>query len=43
LDAANNKLLGEDADKIFGNMMQYVTNFEEVTGRIRPDLTYSSK
>ncbi len=43
IDADNNKLLGADADKIFGDMMKYVSKFEEVTGRMRPDLAWSSK
>ena len=43
MDAANNALLGPEAEKTFGEMMKYITKFEEVTGRMRPDLAYSPK
>ena len=43
MDTANNKLLGADGEKIFGDMMKYVTRFEEVTARMRPELAYSPK
>ncbi|WP_420602207.1 hypothetical protein [Flagellimonas sp.] len=39
--AANDKLLGPEAQEVFGKAMKYVTKMEEVSGRIRPDLTYS--
>jgi hypothetical protein len=43
MDAANNKLIGPDAEKLFGDMMKYVTRIEEVTARMRPDLAYTPK
>lgn len=43
MDEANNVLIGADADKVFGEMMKNVTKFEEVTGRMRPDLAYTPK
>lgn len=43
MDAANNQLLGTDARDVFGNMMQYVSRFEEVSGMMRPDLAYAPK
>ena len=39
--AANDKLLGEDAQPIFTEVMKYITKIEEVTGQMRPDLAYS--
>ncbi|WP_411031898.1 hypothetical protein [Spongiimicrobium sp. 3-5] len=39
----NDALLGEDAAGTFGEVMKYVTEMEEVTGRMRPDLAYSPK
>ncbi|TVZ59831.1 hypothetical protein NA63_2371 [Flavobacteriaceae bacterium MAR_2010_105] len=41
MSKANDELLGEDAGKVFGNMMKYVEKFEEYSGSIRPDLGYS--
>ncbi len=43
MDAANNALLGADGEKDFGDMLQYVAKYEEVTGRMRPDLAYTPK
>ena len=43
MDAANNQLLGADGEKVFGDMMQYVAKYEEVSGRMRPDLAYAPK
>ncbi|HPG11248.1 MAG TPA: hypothetical protein PLU37_06940 [Chitinophagaceae bacterium] len=42
-DAANNKLIGNDAEGIFLEMMKHVRKFQEVTGRMRPDLEPSVK
>jgi len=39
--AANDQLLGEDAQPLFMEVMQYITKIEEVTGYMRPDLAYS--
>lgn len=39
----NDKLLGEDAGKIFGDMMKNISKMEEVSGNMRPDLAPSSK
>ena len=41
--AANDKLLGEDAGPVFGKVMALATKFEEVTGNVRPDLSYKPK
>lgn len=38
---ANDELLGEGAQEIFGNVMAASSKFEEFTGWIRPDLAYS--
>jgi hypothetical protein len=43
MSKANDELLGEDSGKVFGNMMKYISRFEEVSGSIRPDLGYSAK
>ncbi|TMU56987.1 hypothetical protein [Flagellimonas algicola] len=40
---ANEKLLGPEAQAIYGKVMQHVTKMEEVTGKMRPDLAYSPK
>ena len=37
----NDAILGEERHELFGNMMQYVTSIEEVTGQMRPDLAYN--
>lgn len=37
----NDAILGEERHEMFGNMMQYVTSIDEVTGMMRPDLAYS--
>lgn len=39
----NNKLLGKDAEKVFGEMIKHITRFEEKIGRMRPDLEPSVK
>ena len=39
--AANDKLLGEEAKPLFTEVMKYITEIEEVTGYMRPDLAYS--
>lgn len=36
------KLLGEEGEKLFNEMMQYVLKYESKTGRMRPDLAYTS-
>jgi len=38
----NEKLLGPEAQAIYGKVMKHVTKMEEYTGRMRPDLAYSS-
>lgn len=40
--AANDELLGEDAQVIFGKVLSNVTKMEEYTGYIRPELGYSA-
>ncbi|WNH10392.1 hypothetical protein [Thalassobellus suaedae] len=40
---ANQETLGEDRKAVFGNLMQYVSRFEEITGEMRPDISYSPK
>lgn len=37
----NREVLGPNRGETFGNMMKYVSKFEEYTGNIRPDLSYS--
>jgi len=39
--AANDKLLGEDAQAVFSEVLKYVTSIEEISGSIRPDLAYT--
>ena len=39
--AANDKLLGEEAQAVFSEVLKYITNIEEITGQMRPDLAYS--
>jgi hypothetical protein len=39
----NTDVLGPDRGETFGNMMKYVSKFEEYTGNIRQDLSYSGK
>lgn len=39
--AANDKLLGEEAQAVFGEVLQYITKIKEYTGQMRPDLAYS--
>lgn len=39
--AANDKLLGEDAQAVFSEVLKYVTSIEEIAGSIRPDLAYT--
>lgn len=41
MSKANDALLGEEAGKVFGNMMKYASKFEEFSGSVRPDLGYS--
>ena len=36
------KLLGEEGEKLFNDLMQYVHKYESKTGRMRPDLAYTS-
>tara|TARA_R110002020_G_scaffold5516_8_gene22920 strand:- start:948 stop:1715 length:768 start_codon:yes stop_codon:yes gene_type:complete len=36
------KLLGEEGEKLFDDLMQYVHKYESKTGRMRPDLAYIS-
>jgi len=36
------KLLGEEGEKLFEEMMQYVHKYESKTGYMRPDLAYNS-
>ncbi|SKB62277.1 hypothetical protein SAMN05660776_2180 [Salegentibacter holothuriorum] len=36
------KLLGEEGEKLFDEMMDYVYKYESKTGRMRPDLGYTS-
>ena len=36
------KLLGEEGEKLFEDLMQYVHKYESKTGRMRPDLAYNS-
>lgn len=37
----NDAILGEERHELFGDMMNYITSIEEVTGMMRPDLAYS--
>lgn len=39
---SNDEVLGDERKEIFGNMMKYISNYDEVTGEMRPDLAYSS-
>ena len=41
--AANDELLGPDAQAVFGNLMSKAIKFEEITGMIRPELGYTPK
>ncbi|APS38184.1 hypothetical protein [Salegentibacter sp. T436] len=36
------KLLGEEGEKLFDDLMQYVHKYESKTGSMRPDLAYNS-
>ena len=40
---ANDELLGDGAKEIFGKVMNAASKFEEVSGWMRPDLSYSPK
>ena len=40
---ANDELLGEGADEVFGNLMNTASRFEEISAWMRPDLFYSPK
>ncbi len=40
---ANEAVLGDERKAVFGNMMHYISRFEELTGDMRPDLAYSNK
>lgn len=40
--AANDELLGEGAQAVFGKVLSHVTKMEEYTGYIRPELGYSA-
>ncbi|HMU45927.1 MAG TPA: hypothetical protein PKC72_06130 [Chitinophagaceae bacterium] len=39
----NDKLFGNDAQKVFGEMMKHVSEFKEKSGRMRPDMEPSVK
>lgn len=41
MSVENEKLLGPEAQAVFGKVMKHVTKMEEVSGRMRPDLAYS--
>ena len=43
MSAENDKLLGEEAGKVFGDLMKSVAKFEEVSGGMRPDLAPTTK
>ena len=43
MNAENDKLLGEEAGKVFGEMMKNLSKMEEVSGSMRPDLATPSK
>lgn len=38
MNAENDKLLGEEAGKVFGEMMKNISKMEEISGSIRPEL-----
>lgn len=40
---ANDELLGESANEVFGNLMKTASRFEEISAWMRPDLFYSPK
>ena len=40
---ANNELLGEAAEEVFGKLMSSIERMEEYSGSMRPDLSYSPK
>ncbi|WP_373059289.1 hypothetical protein [Zunongwangia sp. H14] len=40
--AENQKLLGEEGEKAFEEMMQYVSSYEVTSGEMRPDLSYQA-
>lgn len=43
MGSENDKLLGEEAGKVFGEMMKNISKMEEVSGSMRPDLASPSK
>ncbi len=43
MNAENDKLLGEEMGKVFGEMMKNLSKMEEVSGGMRPELGTSSK
>ena len=43
MGAENDKLLGDEAGKVFGDMMKNISKMEELSGSMRPDLAPSSK
>tara|TARA_B100000929_G_C15488471_1_gene413622 strand:+ start:412 stop:1200 length:789 start_codon:yes stop_codon:yes gene_type:complete len=40
MSSENDKILGEDGQKLFDEMFQYVENYKVVRGSMRPDLAY---
>ncbi|WP_445957904.1 hypothetical protein [Yeosuana sp.] len=40
---ANETVLGEERGPVFGNLMSSISRFEELSGDMRPDLSYSPK
>ncbi len=40
--AETDELLGEEGEKLFDELMQYVHKYESKTGRMRPDLAYTA-
>jgi hypothetical protein len=43
MNSENDKLLGEEAGKVFGEMMKNISKMEEVSGSMKPELASSSK
>ena len=43
MGAENDKLLGEEGGKVFGQMMKNISKMEEISGSMRPDLAPSAK
>jgi hypothetical protein len=42
ISGETDKLLGEEGEKLFDELMQYVHKYESRTGRMRPDLAYTA-